>query len=106
MIKNPHSGILVQDGEVSGRALIYYNESTKIIPSCRTTIYRRMLEPTKKDKDKEEATAREQEGNIMIKSNPTTAGWVTHKWEGNNMKKVLPRLWFSQWSYMDVRVEL
>ena len=65
-MKKKQNSVLVQDGGVEGRAFISVSESTKITTSCCMAIHRRMLEPTKKrqptSKDKEEATARQQEG--------------------------------------------
>ena len=57
-----------------------------------------MLEPTKNKKDtlhpktKKKPQQYDGRGIIMIKSNPISAGWVTHKLENNNAKEVLPLL--------------
>ena len=40
--------IPLQDGGVEGHALIFSCENSKITTRCRTTIDRRMLDPTKK----------------------------------------------------------
>ena len=46
--------------------------------------------PSPKTKNKPQQDGRR--GVIMIKSNPTAAGWVTHKLENNNSREVLPLL--------------
>ena len=89
--------ILVQDGRVEGCALISSCKSTKITTSCWTAIDRRTLEPTKKryhtSKDKLQWYGNHCRGAIMIQSNPTPTGWVTHKLENNDINEVLPLLW-------------
>lgn len=51
--------------------------------NCRT-INRKTLEPTKKDiKDKEKPTRQHRRSTIMIKSNPISTEWATHKLENN-----------------------
>ena len=51
-----------------------------------------MLESTKErystPKDKEEMAGDGRRGTITIKSNPIPTGWVTHKLENNNTKKI------------------
>ena len=81
----------VQDGGVEGLALSSC-KSTEI-----TTIHRRTLEPTKKKDTPCPKTKRKPEqdgrkGVIVIKSNPISAGWVTHRLENNNTKEVLTLL--------------
>ena len=87
--------LLVQDGGVEGQAFTSSCESTKVATSCRTAIDGRTLEPTKKrypmSKDKEEAAARGRKNVIMIKSNPVSTRWVTHRLE-KNAKEVLTLL--------------
>ena len=75
----------VQDGGVEGRALTPSCKKTGITTNCWTIIDRKTLELTKKDtphpKTKEEPQWDCRRGAITIKSNPITAGWVTHKLE-------------------------
>ena len=72
--------------------LISSCKSTKITTSCWTATDRRMLESTKEKystpKDKEEMAGDGRRGTITIKSNPIHTGWVTHKLENNNTKKI------------------
>ena len=79
--------------------LIFSCESTKITTRCWTIIGRKMLEHTKErcsmSKDKWRASLRWYEG-CMLKSNPITTGWATHKLQNNNTKEVLPLLWRSE----------
>ena len=87
---------LVQDGGVEGRALTPSCESTRITTNCRT-INRKTLELTKKDtphpKTKEKPQGDGKNGAITIKSNPITAGWVTHKLENTYTTEVHPLEW-------------
>ena len=88
---------LVQDGAVEGHALTPSCDSTGITTNCWTIIDRKTLELTKKDiphpktKDKPQWDGRR--GAITIKSNPITAGWVTHKLENNYTTEVHPLEW-------------
>ena len=54
-----------------------------------------MLHPTEKDilhpKTKKKPQGDGRRGEIMVKSNPTHAGWVTHKLENNYIAEVLPQ---------------
>ena len=88
---------LVQDGRVEGCALTPSCESTGITTNCWTIIDRKTLELTKKDtphpKTKEEPQWGGRRGAITIKSNPVTAGWVTHKLENNYTTEVHPLEW-------------
>ena len=83
---------LVQDGRVEGRALIPSRESTGITTNCWTIIDRKTLELTKKEtphqKTKEKPQWDGRRGTIKIKSNPITAGWVTHKLENTYTTQV------------------
>ena len=109
------SETLVQDGGVEGCALTPSCESMGIKTNCWTIIDRKTLELTKKDtphpktKDKPQWDGRR--GAITIKSNPITAGWVTHKLENTYTTEVhplermfcphvgLPNLGVRQWEY-------
>ena len=86
-----------QYGGEEGRALIPTGESTSITTNCWTVIDRKTLELTKKDtphaKTKEEPQWDGRRGAITIKSNPITAGWVTHKLENTHTTEVHPREW-------------
>ena len=88
---------LVQDGRVEGRALTPSCESTTITANCWTVIDRKTLELTKKDtphpKTKEKPQWDGRRGTITMKSNPITAGWVTHKQENNYTTEVHPLEW-------------
>ena len=91
------------DGRVDGCALTPSCESTGITtPSCETTgittiIERKTLELTKKHtlhpKTKEKTQWDGRRGTITIKSNPITAGWVTHKLENTYSTEVHPLEW-------------
>ena len=89
-------GRLFQDGRVEGRALTPC-ESTRITTNCWTVIDRKTLELTKKDtphpKTKEKPQWDSRRGAMTIKSNPITAGWVTHKLENNYTTEVHPLEW-------------
>ena len=80
-------------GRVEGCVLIFSYQSTKITTSCRTTIERKTLEPTKKDtphpRTKEKPQQNHRRGTIKIESNLIPTVWVTHKLENNNTKEVL-----------------
>ena len=108
VVKNIYSR-LVQDGRVEGRVLTPSCESTRITTNCWTIIDRKTLEHTKKDaphpKTKEKLQWDGRRGTTTIKSNPITAGWVTHKlennytthWsEGSESHVMLPNLWVWQ----------
>ena len=88
---------LVQDGRVEGRALTPSCESTRITTNCWTIIDREILELTIKDsphpKTKEKPQWDGRRGTITIKSNPITAGWVTHKLENTYTTEVHPLEW-------------
>ena len=75
----------VQDGGVEGRALTPSCESTGITTNYWKIIDRKTLELTKKDtphpKTKKKPQWDSRRGAITIKSNPVTAGCVTHKLE-------------------------
>ena len=90
-------GILVQDGRVEGQALTPSCESTRITTNCWTIIDRKTLELTKKHtlhpKTKEKPQWDGRRGAITIKSNPITAGWVTHKLENTYTTEVHPLEW-------------
>ena len=70
--------IPLQDGGVEGHALIFSCENSKITTRCRTTIDRRMLDPTKK-KDTPHPMAKEKpqqdsrRGKIAYKIKPQTS---------------------------------
>ena len=95
---------LFQDGELEVYALISSCESTKISTSFWTTIDRRALESTKKKKDtpytntKKKPQQYGKRGEIMIKSNPISVGWATHKLEINNTKVLL-----LSWTFLSPR---
>ena len=99
VIENINRPVLVQDGGV-GHTLINSCESKKIAINFGTTINGRILEPTKKGytpcpKTKWTKCAiplHNRRGAIMMKSNPISTGWVTHKLENNNTQEVLPLL--------------
>ena len=74
--------------------------ATRITTSCWTVINRKTLELTKKDnphtKTKEKPQWDGRRGAITIKSNPITAGWVTHKLENTSTTEAHPlegRFW-------------
>ena len=76
---------LVQDGGVEGCALTPSCQSTRITTNCWTVINGKTLELTRKDtphpKTREKPQWDGRRGTITIKSNPITAGWVTHRLE-------------------------
>ena len=84
-ISKPFQRRLVLDGGVEGRELTPSCESTGIITNCWTVIDKKTLELAKKDtpypKTKERPQWYGRRSTITIKSNPITAGWVTHKLE-------------------------
>ena len=87
----------VQDGRIEGHVLISSWESTKITTSYWTAI-NRTLESTKKKKRCPTCKNKKSQwdgrnGTIMIKSNPTPTGSVTHELENNNTKELLLLLW-------------
>ena len=86
-----------QDGRVEGRALTPSCENTRITTSCWTIIDRKTLELTKKDiphpKTKEKPQWDGKGGEITVKSNPITAGWVTHRLENTYTTEVHPLEW-------------
>ena len=88
---------LVQDGGVEGRAVTPPCESTGITTNCWTVIDGKTPELTKKDtshpKTKEKPQWDSRRGAITIKSNPITAGWVTHKLENKYTTEVHPLEW-------------
>ena len=83
-----------QDGGVEERALSPSCENTRITTSCWTIIERKTLELTKKDtqhpKTKENPLGDGRRGAITVKSNPITAGWVTHRLENTYTTEVHP----------------
>ena len=88
---------LVQDVRVEGHALTPSCESTWITTNCWTIIDRKTLELTKKDtshlKTKEKPQWDSRRGTITIKSNPITAGWVTHTLENTYTTEVHSLEW-------------
>ena len=77
---------------VEGRALTPSCENTRITTNCWTIIDRKTLELTKKDTThpttKEKPLWDGKRGAITIKSNPITAGQVTHKLENTYTTEV------------------
>ena len=98
-LKNLQESIhwLVQHGRVEGRALTPSCDNTGITTKCWTIIDRKTLELTKNDtphpKTKEKPQWDGRRPAITIKSNPITAGWVTHKLENNYTTEVHPLEW-------------
>ena len=88
---------LVQDGRVEGRTLTPSCESTGSTTNCWTIIYRKTMELTKKDtphsKTKQKPQWDGRRGAITIKSNPITAGWVTHRLQNTYTTEVHPLEW-------------
>ena len=88
---------LVQDGRVEGRAITPSYKNTRITTNCWTVINKKTWELTKKDiphpKTKEKPKWDSRRGTITIKSNPVTAGWVTHKLENTYTTEVHPLEW-------------
>ena len=87
---------LVQDGRVEGSALTPSCESTGITTNCWTIIDRKTLELTKKNTPHPKTKKPQWDGRrgaITIKSNPITAGWVTHKLENTYTTEVHPLEW-------------
>ena len=86
-----------QDGEVEGRILTPSCENTRITTSCWTIIDRKTLELTKKDTPHPKTKGKPQwdgrRGAITVKSNPITAGWVTHRLENTYTTEVHPLEW-------------
>ena len=82
---------------VEGRALTPSCENTRITTSCWIVIDRKTLELTKKDtphpKTKEKPQWDGRRGEITVKSNPITAGWVTHRLENIYTTEVHPLEW-------------
>ena len=75
-------------------------ESTGITTNCWTIVDRKTLDLTRKDtphpKTKEKPQWDGRRGTITMKSNPITAGWVTHKLENTYTTEVHPlqgRFW-------------
>ena len=95
--KNELRDRLLQDSGAEGCALTPSCESTGNTTNCWTIINRKTLELTKKDtphlKTKEKLQWDGKRGWITIKSNPITAGWVTHKLENNYTTEVQPLEW-------------
>ena len=96
-VKNDWRRIRNQDGRVEGRTLTPSCENTRITTSCWTVIDRKTLELTKKDtphpKTKEKPQWEGRRGAITVKSNPITAGWVTHRLENTYTTEVHPLEW-------------
>ena len=88
-----------QDGGVEGCALTPSCKNTRITTGCWTIIDRKTLELTKKDtphpKTKEKPQWDNRRGAIRVKSNPITAGWVTHRLENTYTTEVYPMEWRS-----------
>ena len=86
-----------EDGGIEGCALTPSWESTGITTYCWKIIDKKTLELTKKDtphpKTKEKPQWDGRRGAITKKSNPITAGWVTHKLENNCATEVHPLEW-------------
>ena len=86
-----------QDGGVEGRALTPSCKNTRITTSCWKIIDRKTLELTKKDtphpKTKEKPQWDGRRGAITAKSNPITAGCVTHRLENTYTTEVHPLEW-------------
>ena len=95
--KNELRDRLLQDSGAEGCALTPSCESTGNTTNCWTIINRKTLELTKKDtphpKTKEKPQWDGRRSPITIKSNPITAGWVTHKLENNYTTGVHPLEW-------------
>ena len=89
-----------QDGRVEACALTPSCKNTRITTSCGTIIDRRTLELTKKDtphpKTKKKLQWDGRRGAITAKSNPITAGWVTHRLENTYTTEVHPLEWSSK----------
>ena len=85
---------LNQEGRAEGHALTPSCENTRITTSCWTIINRKTLELTKKNtpppKTKEKPQRDGRRGTITVKSNPITAGWVTHRLENTYTTEVHP----------------
>ena len=81
-----------KDGGVEGRALTPSCENTRITTSSWAIIDKKTLELTKKDtpqsKTKEKPQWDGRRGAITVKSNPITAGWVTHRLENTYTTEV------------------
>ena len=84
--------LALEDGRVEGHALTPSGESTRITTDCWTIINRKTLELTREHiphpKTKEKPQWDGRRGTITIKSNPITAGWVTHKLENTYTTEV------------------
>ena len=93
-IKNTSTVRINQDGGVEGRALTPSCESTRITTGCWTIIDRKTLDFTKEDTPRprtEEKPQRDgRRGAIRVKSNPITAGWVTHRLANTYTTEVHP----------------
>ena len=89
--------LMVQDGRVEGCALTLSCENTRITTNCWTSNNRKTLELTKNDtphpKTKEKPQWDSRRGTITIKSNPITAGWVTHRLANTYTTEVHPLKW-------------
>ena len=86
-----------EDGRVEGHAFTPSFKNTEITTNCWTIVDRKTLYLTKKDtphaKAKEKPQWDGRRGAIIIKSNPITAGWVTHKLENTYTTEVHPLEW-------------
>ena len=86
-----------KDGGVEGRALTPSCKNTRITTSCWKIIERKTLELTKKDtphrKTRENPQWDDRTGAITVKSNPMTAGWVTHRLVYTYTTEVHPLEW-------------
>ena len=86
-----------QDGGVERHALTPSCESTRITTGCWTIIDRKTLDFTQEDtscpKTKEKPQWDGRRGAIRVKSNPITAGWVTHRLANSYTQEVHPLEW-------------
>ena len=85
-----------QDGGVEGRALTPSCKNTRITTGCWTVIDRKTLDFTKdtpypRTEEKPQWDGRR--GAIRVKSNPITAGWVTHRLVNTYTTEVHPLEW-------------
>ena len=88
---------LNQDGGVEGHALTPSCESTRIATGCWTIIDRKTLDFTKEGTPRPRTEEKPQwdgrRGAIRVKSNPITAGWVTHRLANTYATEVHPLEW-------------
>ena len=83
-----------QDGGVEGRALTPSCKNIGITTGCWTIIDRKTLDFTKEDtprpRTEEKPQSDGRRGAIRVKSNPVTAGWVTHRLANTYTTEVHP----------------